>query len=86
MIHSAAMATITKKIERGNGYSIWEIERNGKHMGFEVWKDRKATNPDGTKVIVRPSNEDFGTYGWYFPTRGPKMDAKIDSLGGGCRF
>lgn len=45
--------------------AVYEMEREGMHHGYEVIKGKKYKNPDGSIVYTYPSDEDFGTYGWY---------------------
>lgn len=72
-----------EKVECNDKYSIWEVFSNGVSKGFEVWKPKKHKNPDGNIVIVRPSDEDFGRYGWYYPIRSKSMEERIYSLRAG---
>lgn len=76
-----------RKVDRGNGYSVWSVSKdfNGvsKDLGYEVWRDRPVKNPDGSIVIAKPSDEDFGSYAWYYPIRNSKMEAKIAVLAKG---
>lgn len=44
---------------------IWEMRKKGKPLSYEVIKGVKKKNPDGNYVWVYPSDEQFGTYGWY---------------------
>lgn len=69
-----------KKLECNDNYSIWEVFKDGQSRGYEVWKPKKHKNPDGNIVTVRPSDEDFGIYGWYYPIRSKSMDEKIHSF------
>lgn len=64
-----------QKIEMTDNYSVWEIFKDGVSVGFEVWKNKYSKGK-----IVRPSDEDFGRYGWYFPKRSERMLQKIRSL------
>lgn len=45
--------------------AVYEMSKDGKHKGYEVIKGKKYKNPDGTIVFTYPSDEDFGTHGWY---------------------
>ena len=42
---------------------------DGHLKGYELIKPVKCINPDGSTVGKYPSNEQFGTYGWYYPAR-----------------
>lgn len=44
---------------------IWELRKDNKCYGFEVVKGKKHKNSDGSVVYAYPSDEQFGTYGWY---------------------
>lgn len=66
------------KIESNDSYMIWEMSKEGKCYGYELWKPKWKKNPDGTKVWAKPSDEDFGTYGWY-NTNIERLRSKIES-------
>lgn len=53
------------KIEESESWMVWEMSRGGKPYGWEVWKSKMKKNPDGSRVWAKPSDEDFGVYGWY---------------------
>lgn len=53
------------KVEMDDKWMVWKMERNGQSYGYELWKRINVTNPDGSVVWRAPSDEDFGTYGWY---------------------
>lgn len=52
------------KIEEGEDYMIWKMEKDN-IVGYELWRPKWRKNPDGSKVWVKLSDEDFGTCGWY---------------------
>lgn len=64
------------KIESGENYCVWKMSTGG----YELWKRKKHKNPDGTIVWAKPSDEDFGTYGWYYPTLTEKFYKKKAEL------
>lgn len=57
------------KIEETEDYMVWEMEQEGKTVGYEVWKRKNYRNPDGNVIWAKPSDEDFGRYGWYTPIK-----------------
>lgn len=63
-----------KKVEQTDYYMVWSMTKydDDTHTlhryGYEVWRPKWFKNSDGTVVWAKPSDEDFGTYGWYCPT------------------
>lgn len=53
------------KIEESENWMVWELSRDGKVYGWEVWKPKLRKNPDGNRVWAKIADEDFGIYGWY---------------------
>lgn len=53
------------KIEETDTYMVWELTKDNKSYGYEIWKFKKAKNPDGQIVWAKPSDEEFGKYAWY---------------------
>lgn len=53
------------KDKETSDFMIWSVRFEGKHIGWEIWKPKWRINPDGNKVWAKPSDEDFGKYGWY---------------------
>ena len=46
-------------------YKMTPIEWEKKYYQYELVKGKRYKNPDNTIVYAYPSDEDFGTYGWY---------------------
>lgn len=46
-------------------YEMTPIEWEKKYDQYELVKGKRYKNPDGEIVYIYPSDEDFGTYGWY---------------------
>lgn len=45
---------------------LYKLSKPGiKYLQFELVKGKRYQNPDGEIVYIYPSDEDFGTYGWY---------------------
>lgn len=55
----------TKVSDKNNYYLFAMKDEDGMNAGFEIWKGIPKRQPDGTKVMSKPSSEQFGTYGWY---------------------
>ena len=69
-----------RKIEQTDKYMLWEmVKKDGKLAGYEVWKSHWHKNPDGNRVWMKPNDESFGTYGWYY-TSIEQARTKINSL------
>ena len=46
-------------------YIYQMTNKKGEHRGYELVKARPYKNPDGGVVYRYPTDEEFGTYGWY---------------------
>ena len=57
----------------------------GKLMGYEIVKPVKHKNPDGNIVLVYPSTEQFGSYGWFLPANSKRTEIE-DCLNARGRF
>lgn len=45
---------------------LYRMDKDGiRYAQYELVKGKKVKNPDGSIVFIYPSDEDFGTYGWY---------------------
>lgn len=52
-------------IDMGRHYCIYDIMSNyGEHRGYELFKLKKTTNPDGSEVYILPGDEEFGRNAW----------------------
>lgn len=51
----------TKISDKDNTY-LFHLDGSS---GYELMIGKKAKQPDGSVVYVKPGDEDFGTYGWY---------------------
>lgn len=40
------------------------MAKEGKVKEYEIWRGKRAKQPDGTEVFIKPSDGDFGSYGW----------------------
>lgn len=67
------------KIDENEYVMVWEMSKNGKPYGYEVWKFKGYKNPDGKVVWAKPSDEDFGSYGWYCGTKAQAL-AKAEDI------
>lgn len=61
----AGYRTICICYDKENHKGIWELRKDGSCRGYEVIKGKKHKNPDGSVVYAYPSDEQFGSYGWY---------------------
>lgn len=56
-----------RKIYEDSDYIVWSMEMEGaKYFRCEVWKKSWRKQPDGSLYLHGPSDEEFGTSGWYF--------------------
>lgn len=48
-------------------WMVWKMSKDNddNESRFELWKRKDYKNPDGTIAWRSPSDEEFGTYGWY---------------------
>lgn len=53
------------KIYQDDGWMLWAMNKPEQTCKkFELWKYKKHTNPDGSVVWQKPSDESFGRYAW----------------------
>lgn len=65
--------------DKDNHKGIWEMRKGDRSYGFEVVRGKKYKNPDGNIVYIYPSDEQFGTYGWYLCGRNA-LNRSLDKL------
>ena len=60
-------------------YKMTPLKWEQTYPQYELVKGKKYKNPDGSIVHVYPSDEDFGTFGWYICGRPEYVSLTIAS-------
>lgn len=64
-------------------YIVWSQRDFHKGMlNLEVWRKLWATNPDGKKVLVPPTDSNWGLYGWTLVGLEDQMKSKLSKTFG----
>lgn len=59
---------------------IYLYQMDNRENAYELVKGKKRKNPDGNIVYVYPSDEDFGTLGWYIVGTKEYTEKKIAEI------
>lgn len=72
-----------KRVATKDNFYLFQMKRAGisTYLAYEIWKGKPYTQPDGSKIMIKPCDEDFGKYGWYLSGTKDIICSVLDRLG-----
>lgn len=53
------------RVSENENYIVWsQRDFHPGQLNLEVWKKRWVDNPDGSRALIAPNDNEWGTYGW----------------------